>query len=56
MTIPEGNYDSVLGATYFQVARDGLALQKSQNGGGRIPLPGAESGSLPSLRFARAAG
>ena len=39
MTIPEGNYDSVLGATYFQVAREGLALQKSQNGGGRIPLP-----------------
>ena len=40
VVVPEGTYDSVLGATYLQVAREGLALQKSQNGGGRIPLPG----------------
>ncbi len=50
VTIPEGNYDSVLGATYFQVARDGLALQKSQNGGGRIPLPAPNP--VPYHRFA----
>jgi LmbE family N-acetylglucosaminyl deacetylase len=40
VTVPEGTYDPVLGATYLQIAREGLALQKSQNGGGRVPLPG----------------
>ena len=50
VTIPEGNYDPVLGGTYFQVAREGLALQKSQNGGGRIPLPGPNP--VPYHRFA----
>ena len=50
VTIPEGDYDSVLGATYFQVAREGLALQKSQNGGGRVPLPGPNP--VPYHRFA----
>ncbi len=38
--IPEGNLDPVLGASYLQVAREGLALQKSQNGGGGIPYAG----------------
>jgi LmbE family N-acetylglucosaminyl deacetylase len=39
IAIPEGNFDSILGETYLQIARDGLALQKSQNGGGRLPQP-----------------
>jgi len=38
--IPEGTYDAVLGASYVQIAREGLGLQKSQNGGGRITQPG----------------
>jgi LmbE family N-acetylglucosaminyl deacetylase len=50
VTIPEGNYDAVLGETYVQVAREGLALQKSQNGGGRIPFPGPNP--VPYHRFA----
>ncbi len=41
--IPEGTYDPVLGGTYIQVAREGLALQKSQNGGGAIPQAGPAS-------------
>ena len=48
--VPEGNYDAVLGASYLQVAREGLALQKSQNGGGRIPLSGPVF--VPYHRFA----
>src|SRR5258707_7389945 len=48
--IPEGNFDSVLGASYLQVAREGLALQKSQNGGGGIPSAGAVNG--PYHRYA----
>jgi hypothetical protein len=47
--IPEGNYDSVLGSTYLQVAREGLALQKSQNGGGGIPYAGPVS--VPYHRY-----
>ncbi len=38
--VPEGTYDPALGGTYLQIAREGLALQKSQNGGGRIPFAG----------------
>ena len=41
LTIPEGDYDPVLGSSYIQLAREGLGLQKSQNGGVGIPLPGA---------------
>jgi LmbE family N-acetylglucosaminyl deacetylase len=48
--VPEGTYDPVLGATYVQIAREGLALQKSQNGGGRIPLSGPLV--VPYHRFA----
>jgi LmbE family N-acetylglucosaminyl deacetylase len=48
--VPEGTYDPVLGATYVQIAREGLALQKSQNGGGRIPLSGPLL--VPYHRFA----
>ena len=38
--IPEGNLDPILGQSYLQIARQGWALQKSQNGGGNPPLPG----------------
>jgi LmbE family N-acetylglucosaminyl deacetylase len=43
LEIPQGNDDPVLGATFSQIARQGWSLQKSQNGGGGIPLaaPGA---------------
>lgn len=41
LTIPEGGYDPALGGSYIQLAREGLGLQKSQNGGTGIPLPGA---------------
>ena len=48
--IPEGTFDPVLGASYLQVAREGLALQKSQNGGGGIPY--AEPQNVPYHRYA----
>jgi LmbE family N-acetylglucosaminyl deacetylase len=48
--IPEGNFDSVLGASYLQLAREGLALQKSQNGGGGIPQAGPVN--VPYHRYA----
>ena len=38
--IPEGDYDPMLGMSYVQIAREGLAFQKSQNGGGAIPAAG----------------
>src|SRR5579884_2537753 len=38
--IPEGDYDPVLGMSYVQISREGLAFQKSQNGGGSIPKAG----------------
>ncbi|HLJ78322.1 MAG TPA: PIG-L family deacetylase [Acidobacteriaceae bacterium] len=40
LEIPEGTWDPVLGETYLQMARTGWGLQKSQNGGGTLPLPG----------------
>jgi hypothetical protein len=39
--VPEGEYSPVLGMTYLQFARLGLGLQKSQNGGGGVPMAGA---------------
>jgi LmbE family N-acetylglucosaminyl deacetylase len=39
--VPEGDYDPVLGASYVQIAREGLGHQKSQTGGGMIPKLGA---------------
>ena len=33
LSIPEGKYDPVLGASYIQLGRQGLGYQKSQNGG-----------------------
>jgi hypothetical protein len=50
LEIPEGDYDPLLGATYVQIAREGWALQKSQNGGGGIPLAGP--GGTPYHRYA----
>jgi len=38
--IPAGDYDPMLGASYLQIAREGLGYQKSQNGGPSIPQPG----------------
>jgi LmbE family N-acetylglucosaminyl deacetylase len=40
VTIPQGDYDPVLGRSYVQIAREGLGFQKSQNGGPSIPWPG----------------
>jgi LmbE family N-acetylglucosaminyl deacetylase len=40
LEVPEGDYDPLLGASFVQVAREGLGLQKSQNGGGSIPAAG----------------
>ncbi len=41
LSIPEGTWDSLLGRTYLQIAREGLNQQKSQNGGVPIPAAGA---------------
>ena len=41
--IPEGTWDSILGESYRQMASTGWGLQKSQNGGGTLPLPGPSS-------------
>ena len=41
--IPSGDYDPVLGLSYLQMSREGLAYQKSQNGGGSIPAAGKVS-------------
>ncbi|MFZ0663784.1 MAG: PIG-L family deacetylase [Acidobacteriaceae bacterium] len=38
--IPEGTFDPILGRSYFQIARQGWSLQKSQYGGGNPALPG----------------
>jgi len=38
--IPEGTFDPALGASYVQIAREGLGYQKSQNGGPNIPKAG----------------
>ena len=40
LSVPEGTYDPVLGASYVQISREGLGYQKSQNGGGSIPKAG----------------
>jgi LmbE family N-acetylglucosaminyl deacetylase len=48
--IPEGDYNSLLGLTYAQVASHGLGHQKSQNGG--TGLSEAEEDMAPYHRFA----
>lgn len=40
LDVPEGEYDPVLGLTYFQLGREGLNEQKSQIGGVAVPPPG----------------
>jgi LmbE family N-acetylglucosaminyl deacetylase len=40
LRIPEGTWDPVLGESYVQLSRTGWGMQKSQNGGGTVPLPG----------------
>jgi LmbE family N-acetylglucosaminyl deacetylase len=38
--IPEGTFDPIIGRSYIQMSREGWSHQKSQNGGGNIPLRG----------------
>lgn len=38
VTIAEGTWDPAAGLTYSQMAREGWGFQKSQNGGGTLPL------------------
>jgi LmbE family N-acetylglucosaminyl deacetylase len=40
LTVPEGQYDPLLGGSFVQIARQGLGYQKSQNGGVTPPPPG----------------
>jgi LmbE family N-acetylglucosaminyl deacetylase len=40
VTVPQGDYDAVLGRSYVQIAREGLGVQKTQNGGPAVPRPG----------------
>jgi len=40
VTIPQGTYDPMMGASYTQIAREGLGFQKSQNGGLSMPRAG----------------
>jgi LmbE family N-acetylglucosaminyl deacetylase len=45
VTIPVGTWDSALGRTYVQVAREGWGEQKSQNGGANPALSNTDSAS-----------
>ncbi|MBV8673819.1 MAG: PIG-L family deacetylase [Acidobacteriaceae bacterium] len=38
--VHEGTFDPILSQSYIQIAREGWSQQKSQNGGGNIPLRG----------------
>ena len=40
VTIPVGEWDTVLGRSYTQIAREGWGMQKSQNGGANPSLSG----------------
>src|SRR5215469_202233 len=48
--VPVGTYDPILGASYAQIAREGLGFQKTQNGGPSVPLAGESNASY--RRFA----
>lgn len=48
--VPVGEYDPILGASYAQIAREGLGFQKTQNGGPSVPLAGESTASY--RRFA----
>src|SRR5579872_2257149 len=50
VTIPEGAVNPLTGSTFLQIARTGLALEKSQNGGGDVPF--AEPVSSAYHRYA----
>ncbi len=39
VSIPEGTQSAAAGLTFLQIGRAGWGFQKSQNGGGTIPLP-----------------
>jgi LmbE family N-acetylglucosaminyl deacetylase len=41
LEVPEGTLDPAVGLTYLQIGRTGWGFQKSQNGGGTTPPPGA---------------
>src|SRR3954453_21886476 len=43
VTIPQGTYDPMLGASYTQISREGLGFQKTQNGGPSVPRTGEVS-------------
>lgn len=43
LVVPEGQYDSMLGGTFTQIAREGLGQQKSQDGGLTPPPPGPDN-------------
>jgi len=45
VTLPVGTWDSVLGRTYVQIAREGWGEQKSQYGGANPALSGPDSSS-----------
>jgi LmbE family N-acetylglucosaminyl deacetylase len=50
LQIPGGTFSPVLGETFLQIEREGLALQKSQNGGGAVPFAGPQQ--APFHRYA----
>ncbi len=43
VNVPEGDIDALVGRSYVQIAREGLGLQRSQNGGVGEPPDGAMS-------------
>ena len=43
LEIQEGDYAPASGLTYFQIGREGLSFQKSQNNGVAIPPPGPQA-------------
>src|SRR3954454_713886 len=43
VTIRASNWDPATGLTYSQIGREGWGFQKSQNGGGTLPLPSISS-------------
>ncbi|MFL6417419.1 MAG: PIG-L deacetylase family protein, partial [Bryobacteraceae bacterium] len=45
VTVPVSKWDPATGLTYLQMGREGWGLQKSQNGGGTLPLPSISSTS-----------
>jgi LmbE family N-acetylglucosaminyl deacetylase len=43
LEIPEGQAAPAAGLTFLQIAREGLGFQKTQNGGGVIPVPAPQN-------------